>query len=93
VAKRTNQPTIPVLLTVLDGLAALRYGREIWTVWSGIIWIRLLMCLLAGVWLASLVNVWACAARRSDRSLECTRERFVPRTVAISVDAHGGADV
>ena len=92
-AKRTSQVTIAILPTVLDGLMALRYGGVISTVWSGIIWISLLMCLLAAVWLASLANVWECAARRSGRSLDLPREGFVPRTSASPANAHGGIDV
>jgi len=73
-AKRTRQLTIAVLLTVLEGVVALRHGGVIWTVWSGIIWTRLLMCLLAAIWLTSFANVWACAAEAGDvDSGKCSR--------------------
>ncbi|MHB1838450.1 MAG: hypothetical protein ACYCPD_01690 [Acidobacteriaceae bacterium] len=92
-AKRTRQLTIALLLTVLEGVVALRYGRVIWTVWSGIIWTRLLMCFLAAIWLTSLANVWACAARRCERSLARPQEWFVPGAAANSAEAYGEADV
>ena len=89
-AKRTSQPAISVLLPVLDGVVALRYGKVIWTAWSGIIWARLLMCFLAAVWLTSLADGWARAARQSDRD---RLWGFVPETAAISAEEQGGADV
>ncbi len=58
-ADRKTYFTIALLLTILDAVVVVRYGGSIWTAWSGVVWIRLRMLLLAALSATSLANVWA----------------------------------
>jgi len=59
VAERKAYLTIALLLTILDAVVVLRYGGAIWTEWSGVVWIRLRLLLLAALSATALANVWA----------------------------------
>lgn len=56
---RSRRFFVAVTLTVLDGVVALCYGREVWRASSPIIWCRILLLLLSAVWLTSLARVWS----------------------------------
>ncbi len=58
-AERKAYLTIALLLTILDAVVILHYGGATWTGWSGVVWIRLRMLLLAALSATSLANVWA----------------------------------
>jgi hypothetical protein len=58
VAERKAYLTIALLLTILDAVVILHYGGATWTGWSGVVWIRLRMLLLAALSATSLANVW-----------------------------------
>ena len=50
---------VAVLLTLLDGVVALKYGKAGWTAWSGDILARNLLVLFAALGATSLAGVWA----------------------------------
>ncbi|HEX5284172.1 MAG TPA: hypothetical protein VFW30_08630 [Bryocella sp.] len=50
---------VAVLLTFLDGVVALKYGKAVWTAWSGDMWARGLLVLFAALGATSLAGVWA----------------------------------
>ncbi len=58
-AERKAYLTIALLLTILDAVVILHYGGATWRGWSGVVWIRLRMLLLAALSATSLANVWA----------------------------------
>lgn len=81
--ERKTYLTIALLLTVLDAVVVLRYGGAIWTAWSGVVWIRLRMLLLAVLSATSLANVWTQAIYGLDRALDGR-----PSALALSVAAN-----
>jgi len=83
VVERKTYFTIALLLTILDAVVVLRYGGAIWTAWSGVVWIRLRMLLLAALSATSLANVWAQAIYGLGRALEGK-----PSSLALSVAAN-----
>ncbi len=50
---------IAVTLTALDVAVASRYGIVIWQAYAGVIWSRLLLLLLTGIWATSLAALWS----------------------------------
>ena len=63
--ERKTYLTIALLLTILDAVVVLRYGGAIWTAWSGVVWIRLRLLLLAALSATALADVWAQAGGRT----------------------------
>lgn len=50
---------VAVLLTLLDGVVTVNYGKPLWTAWSGDILARSLLILFATLGATSLADVWA----------------------------------
>ena len=67
-AERKEYLTIALLLTILGAFMVLRYRGAIWTGWSGVVWIRLRMLVLAALSATALANVWAQAIYALDRA-------------------------
>ena len=87
-AERKAYLTIALLLTILEASWFCDYGGAIWTAWSGVVWIRLRMLLLAALSATSLANVWAQAIyglgqarhdRRSAPALSVAANRTEPQ--------------
>ena len=85
--------TIALLLTVLDAAVVLRYGGAIWTAWSGVVWIRLRMLLLAALSATSLVNVWAQAIYGLDLARHGKRGALALSLAANRTEPQGEGDV
>lgn len=92
-AKRAKHFTIAALQTVLDAAVARRYGGVAWAAWSGLIWSRLLMFLLATLWAMSLANIWTHAGHALGRAFDGERERFAASAASIPTEAQGESDV
>jgi len=71
-----------IALTALDLAVTLRYGVVIWQAYSGVIWSRLLLLLLAAVWATSLANLWSRAYRELRGVARDRRFRLSPLLVA-----------
>jgi hypothetical protein len=56
--ERTKFLATAAWVTVLDAAVAVYYGNAVWKVFSGIIWSKLLLLLLAAVWTTALLHVW-----------------------------------
>jgi hypothetical protein len=93
VAERKAYLTIALLLTVLDAVMVLRYGGAIWTGWSGVVWIRLRMLLLAALSATSLANVWAQAIYGLDRALDGKPSALALSAAATRTEPKGEGDV
>jgi len=85
--------TIALLLTILDAVVVLRYGGAIWTAWSGVVWIRLRMLLLAALSATSLANVWAQAIYGLGRALDGKPSALALTTAANRAERQGEGDV
>ena len=92
-AERKTYLTIALLLTILEAVVVLRYGGAIWTAWSGIVWIRLRMLLLAALSATSLANVWAQAIYGLGRARHGTRSAPALSTAANRAEPQGEGDV
>jgi hypothetical protein len=68
--ERTKCLATAGLVTVLDAVAATYYGSAVWKVFSGIIWSKLLLLLLAAVWATTLLHVWVHACSRLRQTIE-----------------------
>lgn len=77
--ERTKQFPIAVALTMSRGVFASRPGGFLWRTLSGILWCRLLLLLLAALWVTTLANI--CARTRSE-----SRSAFCDRGIAASSD-------
>ena len=92
-AERKMYLTIALLLTILDAVVVLRYGGAIWTGWSGVVWIRLRMLLLAALSATSLANVWAQAIYGLGRALDGKPSAPALSAAATRTEPHGEGDV
>jgi hypothetical protein len=90
VAERKAYLTIALLLTILDAVVVLRYGGAIW---SGVVWIRLRMLLLAALSATSLANVWAQAIYGLDRARHGKRSAPALSLAANRTEPQGEGDV
>ena len=91
--KRPRFLTIAVLLTFLDLAVVVCYGWPVWTTWSGDLWSRGILVLLAALGATSLANVWAQVVPAQDVLLggrSADREQIA---VPIPVQVQGQADV
>ena len=68
--ERTRCLTTAAFVTVLDAAVATHYGRMVWKVFSGIIWSKLLLLLLAAVWATILLHVWVHACSRLRQTIQ-----------------------
>jgi hypothetical protein len=93
VVERKTYFTIALLLTILDAVVVLRYGGAIWTGWSGVVWIRLRMLLLAALSATSLANVWAQAIYGLDRARNGKRSAPALSLAANRTEPQGEGDV
>ena len=92
-AERKTYLTIALLLTILEAVVVLRYGGAIWTAWSGVVWIRLRMLLLAALSATSLANVWAQAIYGLDGARHGKRSAPALSTAANRAEPQGEGDV
>ena len=92
-AERKAYLTIALLLTILDTVVVLRYGGAIWTAWSGVVWIRLRMLLLAALSATSLANVWAQAIYGLGRALDGKPSALALSAAANRTEPQGEGDV
>jgi hypothetical protein len=93
VVERKTYFTIALLLTILDAVVVVRYGGSIWTAWSGVVWIRLRMLLLAALSATSLANVWAQAIYGLDRARHGKRSALALSLAANQREPQGEGDV
>jgi len=93
VVERKTYLAIALLLTVLDAVVVLRYGGEIWTTWSRVVWFRLRMLLLAALSATSLANVWAQAIYGLGRALDGKPSAPALSAAATRTEPHGEGDV
>jgi len=93
VAERKAYFTIALLLTILDAVVVLRYGGAVWTAWSGVVWIRLRMLLLAALSATSLANVWAQAIYGLGRALDGKAGALALSAAANRAEPQGEGDV
>lgn len=91
--ERTKYSSIAVSLTLLDAVAALKYGGVIWRTWSEILWSRLLLFLLAAVWATSLANLWARAFYEIRHGYVARDRRTEPKRASIARQLRGEGDV
>jgi hypothetical protein len=68
--KRTRCLTTAAFVTMLDAAVATHYGSLVWKVFSGIIWSKLLLLLLAAVWATTLLHVWVHACFRLRQTIQ-----------------------
>ena len=92
-AERKAYLTVALLLTILDAAVVLRYGGAIWTGWSGVVWIRLRMLVLAALSATSLVNVWTQAIYGLGRALDGKPSAPALSAAATRTEPHGEGDV
>ena len=92
-AERKAYLTIALLLTILEAVVVLRYGGAIWTAWSGVVWIRLRMLLLAALSATSLANVWAQAIYGLGRALDGKPSALALSVAANRTEPQGEGDV
>ena len=92
-AERKAYLTIALLLTILEAVVVLRYGGAIWTAWSGVVWIRLRMLLLAALSATSLANVWTQAIYGLGRALNGKPSALALSTAANRAEPQGEGDV
>ena len=92
-AERKTYLTIALLLTILEAVVVLRYGGATWTGWSGVVWIRLRMLLLAALSVTSLVNVWAQAIHGLGRALDGKPSALALSAAVTRTEPHGEGDV
>ena len=55
---RAKHFVVAVSLTGLDAVVAVHYGGAIWRTWSGIFWSKMLLLLLAALWVTTLLDLW-----------------------------------
>lgn len=91
--ERKTYLTIALLLTILDAVVVLRYGGAIWTTWSGVVWIRLRMPLLAALSATSLANVWAQAIYGLGRTRQGKQSAPALSLAANRTEPQGEGDV
>ncbi len=91
--ERKTYLTIALLLTILDAVVVLRYGGAIWTGWSGVVWIRLRMLLLAALSATALTNVWAQAIHGLGRALDRKPSALALGAAANRTEPQGEGDV
>ena len=92
-AKRARFLIIAVLLTVLDLAVVVCHGWPVWTAWSGDVWNRGLVVLLAVLGATSRANLWAQVVPAQNvppRGRSANREQAA---APIPVEARGQADV
>lgn len=92
-AKRAGFLIIAVLLTVFDAAVVVLHGWPVWTSWSGDIWSRRLLIMLAALGATSLVDVWAQVVPAQDILLGGRSADREQRAVPIPVEVRGQADV
>ena len=92
-AERKAYLTIALLLTILEAVVVLRYGGAIWTAWSGVVWIRPRMLLLAALSTTSLANVWAQAIYGLGRALDGKPSALALSAAANRAEPQGEGDV
>ena len=61
VGQRTKSFTIAASATILDVVVAARCGGVVWRTWSGVLWLRVALLLLAALWATSLATLWSSA--------------------------------
>ena len=91
--KRPRFLIIAVLLTFLDLAVVVCYGWPAWTTWSGDLWSRGILALLAALGATWLANVWAQVVL-APNDPPCGRRPDREQTAAgIQVEARGQANV
>jgi hypothetical protein len=90
---RTRYLAIAILLTVLDVAVLVCYGWPVWTTWSGDLWSRGILVLLAALGATSLASVWAQMGAAQDVLPERQSADHEQTAVPIPVEARGQADV
>ena len=84
---------IAISMTLLDVAVAFRYGAEIWTAWSGIGWVRLLILAIGALLASSLANIWGQTCRSLGNAPLSARAERVRGEVAIHRERQGEGDV
>jgi hypothetical protein len=84
---------IAILLSFLNAVVTVHYAQAIWKAWSGAIWDRGLLVLLAALGATSLTNVWVQAVFGSGVSAGGRNEECVRGAAPIPAEARGHGDV
>lgn len=90
---RTGYFVIAVLLTILNAAVGAYCDAAIWKAWSGDIWGRGLLVLLAALGTTSLANVWVQAVFVSGASLGSRSIEYERSATPIPAEARGDGDV
>ncbi len=69
---------VAVALTVLDLVAAFRYGPVVWRALAPILWCRILLLLLVALMATSLARVWSRTRRIQGAQRQSRRIRLSP---------------
>jgi hypothetical protein len=93
VAKRARFLIIAVLLTVLDAAVVVWHCLPVWTAWSGDVWNRGLVVLLAALGTTSLANLWVQVVPAQNVLLDGRSANREQAAAPIPVEARGQADV
>ena len=88
-ANRKGHLAIALFLTVLYGFVALDLGGPAWTAWSGDVWSRGLLVMLAALAVTSLANVWAQAVCKVGDARKTQRVDTAP----VSIESRGARNV
>ena len=90
---RVSHLIIAVLLTVLDGIVAVYYGKAIWIAWSPDLPARGLLVFFAALEATSLANVWGQGGSGLRALSESQNARPMRNVMPITAEARGQSDV
>jgi hypothetical protein len=90
---RVSYLIIAVLLTVLDGIVTVYYGKAIWIAWSGDLPARGLLVFFAALGTNSLANVWGQGGSGLRVLSESQNARPMRNVMPITAEARGQSDV
>jgi hypothetical protein len=90
---RAKHFIIAVSVTVLDAAVVVHYGGVIWRTWSGIIWSRMLLLLLAALSATTLLDLWTRAYYDLRYAVLARGLRLSPSLVTASTELRGERDV
>lgn len=90
---RAKHFIIAVSLTILDAVVAVHYGGVIWRAWSGIIWIRMTLLLLAALWATTLLDLWTRAYYDLRYAVRVRGMRLSPSLVTTPTELRRESDV
>jgi hypothetical protein len=90
---RVGYLIIAALLTVLDGIVAVYFGKAIWIAWAGDLPARGLLVFFAALEATSLANVWIQGGSGLRVLSESQNARPMWNVMPITVEARGQSDV